>query len=308
VGLDPIPEMSGHDLSALLLPGNSPGSTVPEYPVYMETAASWFTCRWSPLYAVVEGPWKTIIGPEPELFRYRDDPGETSNLAEENPQIIQQARTYLAKLAQRTTVSARRTLTAADARSLEALGYIQADGEAGGPDPETQVPPGWIPDGARSPREGLPLEQNLNQANALIQAGRMDEGLALLRDLVSQEPDNLMYLSLAGALLTNAGRPKEALPILERAVARGGSYEARSSLAASLNQLGRKAEAITIHLGTIEKFPYQLLPRIAVAQVLLEAGEPEAAIGHLEYFLAHFKGDAAIRADAEKMLRLARAG
>jgi predicted Zn-dependent protease len=79
-------------------------------------------------------------------------------------------------------------------------------------------------------------------------------------------------------------------------------------LAASLNQLGRKAEAITIHLGTIEKYPYQLLPRIAVAQVLLEAGEPQAAIGHLEYFLAHFKGDAAIRADAEKMLRLARAG
>ena len=54
---------------------------------------------------------------------------------------------------------------------------------------------------------------------------------------------------------TNVGKPEEALPILEKAVAHGGSYEARSSLAASLNQLGRHAEAVTIHLGTIEQFP-----------------------------------------------------
>jgi choline-sulfatase len=304
----PLPAGSGLDLSSSILPGNSPDARLSTRPVYMETAASWLTCRWSPLYAIVEGPWKTIIGPEPELFRYLDDPDESQNLAASHPKIIQQAGIHLADFARRTAESSRRVLTAADARSLEALGYIQAE-NADQLDPlESEVPPGWIPEGARHPREGLPREQNLNQANSLLQSGRTQEGVEILRELVRQEPDNVMYLSLAGALLTNAGRPQEALPILERAVARGGGYEARSSLAASLNQMGRHAEAITVHLGTIEQFPYQLLPRIAVAQILLQAGEPQAAIPHLEYFLTHFKGAAAVRSDAEKMLRMARAG
>ncbi len=124
--------------------------------------------------------------------------------------------------------------------------------------------------------------------------------------MVELEPNNVMYLALAGALLTSAGRPEEAIPILERAVARGSSYEASSSLAGSLNQLGRRTEAIQVLLGSIRQFPYQLLPRISVAQILIENGEPVAAIPHLVYFLENFQGDAQVRQDAQHMLENAR--
>ncbi|MCZ6746505.1 MAG: sulfatase-like hydrolase/transferase [Acidobacteria bacterium] len=308
VGRDPPPAMSGMDLTPLLSP-TAGGQSSPR-PIYFETSASWFSCGWSPLYGVVEGPWKTIVSRQPEVFRYLEDANEEHDLAAAHPEVIARAVAYLDDLAGLTTTSTRRTLSQEDAAALEALGYL-VDDENQGDQPvsatvEQQVPPGWLPEGARLPRDGLPLKQNLNQAKLLIQSGRVEEGLTLLKRMVEMEPNNVMYLALAGALLTSAGRPEEAIPILERAVARGSSYEASSSLAGSLNQLGRRTEAIQVLLGSIRQFPYQLLPRISVAQILIENGEPVAAIPHLVYFLENFQGDAQVRQDAQHMLENAR--
>jgi len=310
VGRDPPPVMSGRDLTPLLSPTIGASGQSSPHPIYFETSASWFSCGWSPLYGVVEGPWKTIVSREPEVFRYQDDPNEEHDLASAHPEVIARAVAYLDELAGLTTMPTRRTLSQEDAAALAALGYLVGD-ENQGDEPvsatlEQQVPPGWLPEGAKLPRDGLPLEQNLNQANLLIQSGRVEEGLTLIKQMVELEPNNIMYLALAGALLTSAGRPEEAIPILEKAVARGSSYEASSSLAGSLNQLGRRSEAIQVLLDSIRQFPYQLLPRISVAQIFLEHGEPAGAIPHLVYFLDNFQGDAQIRQDARRMLEDAR--
>lgn len=310
LGMDPPPAMSGMNLTPLLWPAAGGSGPARPHPVYFETSASWFSCGWSPLYGVVEGPWKTIVSREPEVYRYLDDTGEKHNLAASQPEVIARAVAYLDELAATTTVATRRTLSAEDAAALAALGYLVEDesqADEGVPTAlEQQVPPGWLPPGAKLPRDGLPLEQNINQANRLIQTGRTREGLDLLKQMVELEPDNIMYLALAGALLTSAGHPEEAIPILERALARGTSYEASSSLAASLNQLGRRTEAIRVLRDAIRQFPFQLLPRISVAQMLLENGEPAGAIPHLVYFLENFQGDPQIQGDARRMLENAR--
>ena len=46
----------------------------------------------SPLHGIVEGPWKYILAPRPELYDLSQDPGEGTNLVGKQPQVAQRLR------------------------------------------------------------------------------------------------------------------------------------------------------------------------------------------------------------------------
>ncbi len=296
----PAEGMSGIDLSPLL----AGEGTSAERPIYVETGATWFSYRWSPLYALVEFPWKVIVGPEPELYDLAGDPAEHRNVVDAHPEILQRARRVLAGLARRTAPSQRRQLTEAQRDALVALGY-----GAGGVDDDARatLPPGWLPDGARDPRAALPGYAESFRAIDLWRKGRGNEAVQIVRDLVRSEPQNPHYVSLLGTLLVNTGRPAEALPVLRRAMGLSSAAYIRDSFAACLSAMGREDEAIRVFQETITEHPADLYSRLSLAELLLQKGRQREAIPHLIGFLDVFQGDPAVRQKVENLLRQARA-
>jgi len=74
---------AGRDLTAALK-----GRPVPAVPIISSTNLPKERHGWSALAAVVEGGWKLVRAPAPELYRLADDPGETRNLASEQPETV----------------------------------------------------------------------------------------------------------------------------------------------------------------------------------------------------------------------------
>ena len=171
----PAEGMSGIDLSPLL----AGERTSAERPIYVETGATWFSYRWSPLYALVELPWKVIVGPEPELYNLADDPAEHRNVVDAHPEILQRARRVLEGLARKTAPSQRRQLTEAQRDALVALGY-----GAGGVDDDARAhaPSGLVarrrtrPEGGPARLCGIlprhrPVEEGARQRGSANRAG-----------------------------------------------------------------------------------------------------------------------------------------
>jgi len=293
VGLDPA-GMSGADLSPRLLPGDG-GRVVTQRPIYMETLTTWLSHGWSPLYALVADGKKVVLGPEAELYDLSSDPGENADSADRDPEAVAAARRRFATLAERVTPSERRGLSEDEIQSLRALGYLEGEADPGR---NAGVAPGWIPEGAGHPRAEMGQITRFWRARDLLRAGRIEEGLAGIRAVARDEPDDPYLLNNVGALLTNHGHPEEALPLIERALRLAPDAESRLALAATLARLDRKPEAVEI-LGELTRLsPDLLVARLDVAELLIDLGRNDEAVPHLEALLAHLSGDGPLRARA----------
>jgi len=103
---------------------------------------------WSDLQAIVDGRWKYVLAPRPELYDLARDPREQSNLAQREPARARALRTALERhLAdQSTSAAARPSSTSVPADVVEklgALGYVAVGGapERGGAgaDPKDKI-------------------------------------------------------------------------------------------------------------------------------------------------------------------------
>jgi len=271
--------------------------------LYFENCATWFTSGWAPLYGVVEDRFKVIAGPQVRVFDVVADPGELHDLAAEQPGLIERARETLRAFADETLQAVRRDLSPDELDRLRALGYLatEASGRRGGP-----VPPGWQPEKALTPEQGLENTRRFTQANQLWRQGKREEGVALLLELTREEPENAHYAEIAAALLCQMGRPDRALPLARAATELAENFGSRSTLVACLMALGRRDEAFLEVQHTVERFPRLLPARVTLAELLIERGRAGEAIPHLEVFLREYAGDPPSRAQAEALLQRAR--
>jgi tetratricopeptide (TPR) repeat protein len=297
----PAQGMSGADLGPLLLDPSAELST--ERPLYMETCTTWFAHGWSPLYALVTGPWKVVLGPQDELFELASDPSEDRDLSALHREPVLAARQRIAALASAVGAPQRHGLSREEQLALRSLGYAAGPAPDG---PGAGLAPGWIPDGAEHPRTQMQAVTRFWQAHHELSAGRRDEALAQLRQLVRDEPDDPYLLHNAGALLANHGHPDEALPLLERAVALGPDPESRLALAAAQARLGRRPEAVDTLVALVERSPELLVARWTLAELLIGLGRAPEAVPHLEAFLQGLSGEGALRQRAEELLAQAR--
>jgi arylsulfatase A-like enzyme len=109
------PALRGNELSARLC--------------YSETEQPWREGGWAPLHSIVDGNWKYIRTPRPELYDLKLDPNETANLAETSPDRVRELDDALAQMEQRmeTREAPMAGLTRNEERALQSLGYV-ADG------------------------------------------------------------------------------------------------------------------------------------------------------------------------------------
>lgn len=155
-GAPPLAHVEGRSLAPLLS-----GAEEPERVAYLETLAPRFDHGWSPLFALRSGGWKYVRAPRPELYALASDPGETRNLAQDEPERLAALSARLdALLADAPPAAAPGALDPRARARLAALGYLI--GEPG----DQELPLGVV-DGA-DPKDGMPVVAALHDANRLL--------------------------------------------------------------------------------------------------------------------------------------------
>jgi len=143
-----------------------------------------------------------------------------------------------------------------------------------------------MPDGqlaiARSDRRGV-----LAGALAALEAGRFAAATAACRRLLALAPGDIEAKLLLGLALGAEGQLHEAMPLLDAvAHTRPGHAHPRRDLAELLVRLGRPAEAAAQFRTWLAQAPTDAGAHHALALVLAESGDIEAAISHLRRAVA----------------------
>ena len=189
VGMPRPPHMQGHGRwSAILGRAESTAAT----PAYSETYYP-NEFGWSELRCWRTGDFKFVLGPEPELYDLKSDPGENRNLARSNSALAEKYKAALHAFEARYSDpkamrSAQTQLSAQDLERFRALGYI------GGEAPRSGTAALLRPD----PKQKITEYLLISKATTLIAQSRFREALVSLRALLQRDPSLLTAHSLAG--------------------------------------------------------------------------------------------------------------
>jgi predicted Zn-dependent protease len=175
VGAPIPPNLDGKSrVPSLRTPARSSGGDV----LYAETLYPRLRFGWSDLQSIRNDRFKLIRGREVELYDYRTDPLESTNLAEREPAVVARLDQILTRMtAAHATTTARATPDPDAASRLQALGYV-----SGSP---TLPSTGSLPD----PRHETAAYRQLMDARRLLDEGHESEGVRVLETLIGQEPD-----------------------------------------------------------------------------------------------------------------------
>jgi arylsulfatase A-like enzyme/Flp pilus assembly protein TadD len=191
--------------------------------LYFEALNGYFTQNLAPLAGVIAGGYKLIDLPVPELYDLSIDPQERYNLHDAEPAIASRLRGLLAgRLGVATPESGQSplladlgasSLDAIDAtarRRLESLGYLTA----------TALPAHREFTVADDPKSALPVIEKYRTATTSFSAGRPEEGIRLLREVVAARPGFTAAQVDLASMLSESGRGAEAIAVLEAALVR----------------------------------------------------------------------------------------
>jgi len=110
---------------------------------YLETMHPQLFRGWSPLFGLRTDRWKYIRAPRPELYDLIQDPGETSNVIRDEPEVARELSDSLQKLLDAAPPPEVPHADEETMEQLRSLGYVAA------------VEPGSIPAGGKDPKDGI---------------------------------------------------------------------------------------------------------------------------------------------------------
>ncbi len=181
--------------------------------LYLESLEGYYRSGWSPIYALVQGPWKYILSPRPELFDVVDDPAESENLHDRFPDVAARLRAELESLipdgdmALGTAVD----LSTEEHAALTALGYV-----AGAP--------GRGAGSQKNPADLIHLAAIHQRALGAFNTGRLEEAAQLFRRELEEDSESpLLHWYLGSCLI--ASRPLEASSLFLQAIELQPSFE-----------------------------------------------------------------------------------
>lgn len=265
LAMKPLKEAPGVSLWSLAL-GARPAEG---FSSYFEALSSSLNQGWAPLRGLFDGRHKYIDLPLPEIYDLPEDPRETKNLAAREPELLHRMRASLARERARDRGVKRGEEDTATLERLRALGYIaaaapaeQKDVYGEGDDPKnlieidtrnravvTAFMQGQIDDAITLARENLRLRPNMAGANLQLAyleraRGNLPAAIAAARRSVELKPLDPEGLALLGAYLTEGGRPREAVALLDPYVkAAALDYDVVTALGLARVALGQIALA-----------------------------------------------------------------
>ena len=215
VGLKSHSPLEGVDLRPALEGGPVPD---PQRALYAESLeVTTFEC--SPLHGVVEGPWKYILAPRPELYDLANDPGELTNLAGKEPRVDLRLRGRLEAMCkewEKTAAAPQRGPSAVDPKAikqLESLGYVSGGG---------MMPASAMDTSGEDPKDFLPTFLFIGnaRANMFSNRGRTDEGKKALLEIAARRPGLIPLQTWLGEIALKERRPADAARHFAKVVAR----------------------------------------------------------------------------------------
>ncbi len=178
------------------------GGELPLRSVYFESLAGALLFGWSSLEGVRIGDWKLIDSLSPQLFNVAEDPGETVDLAAQEPQRIDELRAELAAMRndweelQQGRNSIGVPLSAEKAAQLDALGYLSGSGGS----VENTL------EGSPEPRDRLHLEPAIHAARELSINGHNEAALVSWQRILQEDPNNRFALYHSARAMRGVGR------------------------------------------------------------------------------------------------------
>ncbi|MHB8055308.1 MAG: tetratricopeptide repeat protein, partial [Candidatus Aminicenantales bacterium] len=227
------------------------GKKSADRPIYFEALTAYYNRGWAPLRGFLRGQDKYVDSPLPEIYDLGKDFNELDNLAAK-ADLSKVRKTFDEFVRSETSPTADAAGRRADketADKLRSLGYLAS--------PQTQKKKNFT---ARDDLKTLlPYHVKWTKATAAYAAGRKAEGIALLKEIITERKDfDLAYTYLAN-FYKDEGRPKDAEAVLREAYANNPeSFRIMTSLGMALIDQGRFDEAIALlreSLGLIDFDP-----------------------------------------------------
>ncbi len=258
-------------------------------PIYLETYVPYLSFGWSPLEAVVDGAFKYIEAPRPELYDLGKDPFETKNLLDQERDQAERMRALLkgirssggAPLPVETAM-----LDADERQRLAELGYADPSGEIA-----QQPLPAPGPEAGADPKDRVEVLSLLYQ---MINAG-VDKNdrmiVSLAKQILAVDPDSPLALQYLGIEYASKGRFLEARPLLKRLDdLNRATTEALTALGRSEIEMG-DLEPGYVHLErALHWQPDDEIALFWIAEVEHKLGRLRDALAHLEKLLQRIEG------------------
>ncbi|UCF80659.1 MAG: sulfatase-like hydrolase/transferase [Acidobacteriota bacterium] len=188
------------------------GASGPES-IYTETCVPYYDYRWAPMEALVQGGWKYILAPRPELYHVVEDPKEERDLVEEERERAEGLRRALLEERKRYPKAEpeKAELTEEALEKLQSLGYL-AGGRMTWEEPDALAMAEEFPD----IKERMEVLQIIEQSRKALSEGRIQLCADLLERAFSLDPTNLNVLARLAAYYQDSHRPREALDLRRR--------------------------------------------------------------------------------------------
>jgi arylsulfatase A-like enzyme/Flp pilus assembly protein TadD len=269
----PVPEdLPGRTLLGAGLRDQAPVVT------YFEALSANLNRGWAPLRGILRDGHKLISLPLPELYDLEADPAEQVNRLEDADRVDREARARareLSALLPEAGPVERDVTTSADAEALRALGYLS--GSAARKERYTADD---------DPKNLIEVDRQIFRFIDLYQRGQLDAATAAAREIVRSQPDmSAGYYQLAQVLLERGDR-REALDVLRRAVERGATDGALlRQYGLLLAEAGRPGEAVDLLEPLRGTGDPENLNSLGLA--LSEAGRQDDARAVLDEVFAH---------------------
>ena len=269
-GVSLLPMVAHEAAAANSSPAADPADALAGPVSYAETYYPRFHYNWSELIAVETARWKYVRAPRPELYDLRKDPKELHDVTAEHPEVAATLARQLDSMAQGKASSAP-TPAKIDP---EALARLRALGYVGGDDVPAARRTGPRPD----PKDGLPLLEELLQAQTDRDAGRLDEALRRLEALTERDPQNpAVYITLS-SVYDRRKDTEGAIRAAKRAVLLDPqSAIAVMDLAFAFQSAGRRDEAAAGFERVLSLDPENLKALLNLGEIHHARGDREKA-------------------------------
>ncbi len=213
------------DLYGITYPGNMHGTSFitlldhgqerGERTFYIESMHGQEEMGWAPLTGIIDGPYKYISLPEPELYDLASDANEKVNLFLKKNLLAKTldkklqglVKTYSNRtLSNKTNPYSSRALSETDKKHLQSLGYISAFSGT----TSTNL----------DPKKGILLKNEMEKIDGDIDAGRLDIAEAELDKIIAADPGKCLpqHFGSLNRIYQQTNRQHLVIPNLQKAI------------------------------------------------------------------------------------------
>ena len=201
---------------------------------YFESLSASLNRGWAPLYGVARGSLKYIDLPIPELYDLASDPAESRNLAAARPDETRELQRLLAALRADDRGASPSRERAETREQLRSLGYLS--GGAARKEHYTE---------ADDPKRLIDIDRQIDEVVSTYQQGDLRRAIALGERVVERRPDMPLSLVHLAFLYNEAGDHQRAAAAIRRALALNPAADDVAALAgAYLTEAGLPGEAV----------------------------------------------------------------